>query len=63
MKATHKLTYHPNGEVWLFHVSGDNYYWSTNLSEPWQGPFKGFEHWEGNECWLVEKINKFKGNK
>ena len=63
MRATHKLTYLFNDRVWWFHTSGDEYYWSLDLTEPWQGPFTGFKHYIEGQDWLVEKINIFKGNK
>ena len=63
MKATHKLTYLPDGGVYLFKVSGDNYWWST-IDYPWSSELHGFEEaYINNEDWLVVKLNTFKGNK
>ena len=63
MKATHRLTYIPDGDVYLFKVSGDNYWWST-IDTTWSIQFSGFERlYVDNEDWLVVKLNTFKGNK
>ena len=63
MKATHKLTYLLDGDVYLFKVSGDSYRWST-IDYPWSMEFHGFEEkFVNNEDWLVVKLNTFKGNK
>lgn len=64
MKATHKLTYIPDGDEYLFSVVGDSYHWSTKESPEWKGVFSGFKlSYVDNGHWLVEKINTFKGNK
>ena len=65
MKATHKLTYLPDGDKYLFYVVGDEYHWSTKEDTTWHGPFSGFTvtYLQDGDCWLVEKINTFKGNK
>ena len=64
MKATHKLTYLPDGDEYLFSVLGNNYYWTTEGNPRWIGPFSLFtENYVENPKWLVEKVNKFKGNK
>lgn len=63
MKATHKLTYLPDGVVYLFKVSGDNYWWSM-IDYHWSRELHGFEEaYVNNEDWLVVKLNTFKGNK
>ena len=64
MKATHKLTYLPDGDKYLFSVVGDFFHWSTKGDPEWRGPFSTFtENYLQNKNWLVEKINTFKGNK
>lgn len=64
MKATHKLTYLPNGDEYLFSVVGDSFHWSREGWPGWKGPVSMFaETYVGNPEWLVKKINKFKGNK
>ena len=64
MKATHKLTYLPDGDEYLFYVVGDSYHFSAKDLPKWSGPLHGFtEYYVENQNWLVEKINKFKGNK
>lgn len=64
MKATHKLTYLPDGDEYLFYVVGDSFNWSTKKDPTWRGPFSRFtENYVENPKWLVEKVNKFKGNK
>lgn len=64
MKATHRLTYIPDGDNYLFSVVGDSFYWSTKENLVWLGPFSGFTvSYLQNGHWLVEKINTFKGNK
>lgn len=64
MKVTHKLTYLPDGDEYLFSVSVDSFHWSTKEDPTWRGPFSMFaENYRKNEVWLVEKINTFKGNK
>lgn len=63
MKATHKLTYLPDGDVYLFKVSGDSYRGSM-VGIPWSIELNGFEGtYVNNEDWLVVKLNTFKGNK
>lgn len=64
MKATHKLTYLPDGDKYLFSVAGDSFHWSAKEDPTWYGPFSMFtENYLQNGQWLVEKINTFKGNK
>ena len=64
MKATHKLTYIPDGDEYLFSVAGDSYHWSAKESPEWSGPFSNFKLcYVDNGHWLVEKISTFKGNK
>ena len=64
MKATHKLTYLPDGDKYLFSVVGDSFHWSTKGDPARRWPFSTFtENYLQNQDWLVEKINTFKGNK
>ena len=64
MKATHKLTYLPDGDEYLFCVIGDDFHWSTKEDPTWHGPFSLFtENHLQNQNWMVVKINVFKGNK
>lgn len=64
MKATHKITYLPDGDKYLFSVVGDSFHWSAKEDPEWRGPFSTFtENYPQNQNWLVEKINTFKGNK
>lgn len=64
MKATHKLTYLPDGDEYLFSVVGDSFYWSTEELSGWVGPASMFaENYVENPNWSVKKINTFKGNK
>lgn len=42
MKATHKLTYLPDGDEYLFSVVGDSFYWSTEELSGWVGPASMF---------------------
>lgn len=64
MKATHKLTYLPDGDEYLFSVVVDSFHWSTKGGPEWRGPFSTFtENYLQNIDWLVVKINTFKGNK
>lgn len=64
MKATHRLTYLPDGDKYLFSVVGDSFHWSTKEDPEWHGPFRMFTiNYLQSESWLVEKINTFKGNK
>jgi hypothetical protein len=64
MKATHKLTYLPDGDKYLFSVVGDSFHWSTKEDTTWRGPFSTFtENYLQNQNWMVVKINVFKGNK
>lgn len=64
MKATHKLTYLPDGDELLFSVVGDYYHWSREGLPGWVWPVSMFaETYVGNPDWSVKKINTFKGNK
>lgn len=64
MKATHRLTYLPDGDKYLLYVAGDSFNWSTKEDPTWRGTFSRFtKNYLENEAWLVEKINTFKGNK
>lgn len=64
MKATHKLTYLPDGDKYLFSVVGDSFHWSTKEDPTWHGPYSMFtENYLQNRNWLVEKTKTFKGNK
>ena len=64
MKATHKLTYIPDGREYLFSVVGDIYHYLLKELPGWSVGFDGFKaRYVDNDKWLVEKINTFKGNK
>ena len=65
MKATHRLTYMPNGDTYLFEVRGDMYRWEnqrTGDRDDLFSPQFGY-YIENDHLWMVEKLNKFKGNK
>ena len=64
MKATHKLTYLPDGDEYIFCVVGDSFHWSREGLTGWVGPVSMFaEAYVENPDWSVKKINTFKGNK
>lgn len=64
MKATHKLTYLPDGDKYLFCVIGNDFHWSREGFPGWVGPDSMFaETYVGNPYWSVKKIKTFKGNK
>ena len=64
MKATHKLTYLPDGDEYVFSVVGNSFHWSIEGKSEWQGPFSMFtENYVENPNWSVKRINTFKGNK
>ena len=64
MKATHKLTYIPDGHEYLFSVVGDIYHYLSKELPGWSVGFDGFKAcYVDNDKWLVEMINIFKGNK
>ena len=65
MKATHRLTYIPDGDVYLFEVRGDMYKWKNQRTGAGDNSFSaGFGHYVRDiRFWKVEKINTFKGNK
>ena len=64
MKATHKLTYLPDGNEYTFCVVGNSFHWSREGESWWRGPLGMFtENYVENPKWSVKKINTFKGNK
>lgn len=64
MKATHRGTYLPDGESYLFHVTGDKFRWCSVVHAWSRDEYGGFErNYLGNEDWLVVKLSTFKGNK
>lgn len=65
MKATHRLTYLPGGDMYLFEVRGDTYRWQNQMTGRGEDFFSiNFGYFiENDHLWLVEKINTFKGNK
>lgn len=65
MKATHKLTFLPDGDTYLLEVRGDTYRWQNQRTGEGEDFFStNFGSYIKNDhLWLVEKINTFKGNK
>jgi hypothetical protein len=65
MRATHKLTHLPDGDVCLFEVRGDTYKWQNQRTGRGEDFFSiDFGYYiENDHLWKVEKINTFKGNK
>ena len=65
MKATHKLTYLPDVDMYLFEVRGDMYKWENQRTGHGEDFFSNnFGYYiENDHIWKVEKLNKFKGNK
>lgn len=65
MKATHKLTYLPDGDMYLLEVRGDMYKWENQRTGRGEDFFSNnFGYYiENDHIWKVEKLNKFKGNK
>ena len=65
MKATHRLTFIPDGDVYPFEVCENMYKWENQKTGRGEDYFSaGFDYYvENGHIWKVEKINTFKGNK
>lgn len=65
MKATHRVTFIPDGDVYLFEVRENMYKWRNQRTGAGDDSFSdGFGYYvKDSRLWKVEKINTFKGNK